>query len=97
MIIIITIIIIIIVIIIRGEEGGEKTLKLGNTEQDARNTMHCKTKITCKHTHINCNSKLLTRGALEIAPQQASIVTQTLAKTPEHRITASLPKHANKF
>ena len=56
---------------IRGEEGGEKTLKLGNTEQDAQNTMHRKTTITCKHAHINCNSKLLTHGALEIAPQQA--------------------------
>ena len=65
------IIIIIIIIIIRGEEGGEKTLKLGNAEQDAQNTTHCKTTITCKHAHINCNSKPLTRGALEIAPQQA--------------------------
>ena len=32
-----------VIIIVRGEEGGEKTLKLSNTQQDALNTTHCKT------------------------------------------------------
>ena len=35
--------IIIVIIIVRGEEGGEKTLKLSNTQQDTLNTTHCKT------------------------------------------------------
>ena len=48
-----------------------KTLKVSNTAQDAPNTTHCKTMSTCKRARITCNSKLLTKGALEIAPQQA--------------------------
>ena len=35
--------IIIVIIIVRGEEGGKKTLKLSNTQQDTLNTTHCKT------------------------------------------------------
>ena len=48
-----------------------KLLEKNKTEQDAPNTRHCKTTSTCKRTRINCNSKLLTQGALKIAPQQA--------------------------
>ena len=45
--------------------------KKKKTEQDTPNTRQCKTTSTCKCTRINCNSKLLTQGALEIAPQQS--------------------------
>ena len=44
--------IIIVIIIVRGEEGGEKTLKLSNTQQDTLNTMHCKTTRTYKRAHL---------------------------------------------
>ena len=54
------------------EQDALQTLrKKKKTEQDAPNTRQCKTTSTCKCTHINYNSKLLTQGALEIAPQQA--------------------------
>ena len=40
--------IIVVIIIVRGEKGGEKTLKLSNTQQDTLNTTHCKTTSTHK-------------------------------------------------
>ena len=44
--------IIIVIIIVRGEEGGEKTLKLSNTQQDTLNTTHGKTTSTYKLAHL---------------------------------------------
>ena len=65
-------------------EVRDKTLKVSNTAQDARNATHCKTMSTCKHARINWNSKRLTKGAFEIVRNRPRAVTQTLLKMPEH-------------
>ena len=64
-------------------EVRDKTLKVSNTAQDARNATHCKTMSTCKRARINCNSKLLTKGVFEIVRNRPRTVKQALPKTPE--------------
>ena len=73
------------------QRKGEKNTKTEHDEQEAPNTMHCKTTSTCKCADINCNRKPLTQGHLKLPCNRPSTVTQTLAKTLEHRITASSP------
>ena len=73
------------VVMVWGEEGGEKTLKLSNLQQDTLNTTHCKTTSTYKRAHLIATVNHWPIGHRELPHNRPSTVTQTLAKMPEHR------------